>query len=84
MPLPDTYTAHPGTDPAAIMQHLPDPPIARYGYVVTSIHPDGTTVQHVLPGSMTRAGVAGLIRLARDHGRTVTYRLARSPLPEYA
>lgn len=66
------------------MQRLSDTPMARYGYVVTSIHPDGTTVQHVLPGSMTRAGVAGLIRLARDHGRTVTYRLARSPLPEYA
>ena len=66
------------------MQRLSDTSMARYGYVVTSIHPDGTTVQHVLPGSMTRAGVAGLIRLARDHGRTVTYRLARSPLPEYA
>ena len=66
------------------MQRLSDTPIARYGYVVTSIHPDGTIHTHILPGSLTRAGVAGLIRLARNNGRTVTYRLARSPLPEHA
>ena len=66
------------------MQRLSDTPIARYGYVVTFTAQDGTSYTNVLPGSMTRAGVAGLIRLARDHGRMVTYRLARSPLPEYA
>ena len=66
------------------MQRLQDTPIARYGYVLTSIDPEGTSRTHVLPGSMTRAGVAGLIRLARVHGRTVTYRLARSPRPEHA
>ena len=66
------------------MQRLSTTPIARYGYVVTSINHNGTSYTHVLPGSMTRAGVAGLIRLARNNGRTVTYRLARHTLPEYA
>ena len=66
------------------MQRLSDTSVARYGYVITSIHPDGTTRTHVLPGSLTRSGVAYLLRLARSNGHTVTYRLARSPLPEYA
>ena len=66
------------------MQRLSDTPIARYGYVLTSIDPEGTSRTHVLPGSMTRATVAGLIRVLRSNGRPVTYRLARSPLPEHA
>lgn len=66
------------------MQRLSDTPIARYGYVVTSINRNGTSYTHVLPGSMTRAAVAGLIRIARINGRPVTYRLARSPIPEHA
>ena len=66
------------------MQRLSDTTVARYGYVVTTINRNGTSYTHVLPGSMTRAGVAGLIRLARSNGRPVAYRLARSPLPERA
>ena len=66
------------------MQRLSDTPVARYGYVIEFTRPDGMNCTQFLPGAMTRAGVAGLIRLARYHGRTVTYRIARSPLPEYA
>ena len=66
------------------MQRLSDTPVARYGYVVTMTRPDGTAVENLLPGAMTRAGVANLIRMARSYGLTVTYRLARSPLHEHA
>ena len=66
------------------MQRLSDTPVARYGYVVTTTRPDGIAVENLLPGAMTRAGVANLLRLARSNGRMVTYRLARSPLPERA
>ena len=66
------------------MQRLSDTPVARYGYVIEFTRPDGMNCTQFLPGAMTRAGVAKLIRLIRGSGGTVTYRLARSPLPEYA
>ena len=66
------------------MQRLSDTPIARYGYVIEFTRPDGMDCIQVLPGAMTRAGVANLIRMARSYGLTVTYRLARSPLREHA
>ena len=66
------------------MQLLSDTPVARYGYVIEFTRPDGVSCTQFLPGAMTRAGVAKLVRLIRGGGGTVTYRLARSPLPEYA
>lgn len=66
------------------MQRLSDTPIARYGYVIAFTRPDGMNCTQFLPGAMTRAGVAKLLRLIRGSGSTVTYRLARSPLPEHA
>ena len=66
------------------MQRLSDTPIARYGYVIEFTRPDGMDCIQVLPGAMTREGVAAFIRLARDMGAHVSYRLAKSPLPEYA
>ena len=72
------------TNEGLIMQRLSDTSVARYGYVVTVINHNGTSYTDVFPGSMTREGVAAFIRLARDMGARVSYRLAKSPLPEYA
>ena len=59
-------------------------PLARYGYVLEGVGLRGEFF--VLCGSRwsTRDSVAAILRLARENDIPLTYRVARSNLPEYA